>query len=306
MNTKPICKTYANGDKFWYLNDKLHREDGPAIEYANGDKCWYLNDKRHREDGPAVEYANGTKSWYLNGKCHREDEFNKAMKTKQHHPTKTKTKPICKTDEDGNKRWYLNGKLHREDGPACEYPNESKSWYLNGKLHREDGPAMELANGTKYWYLNDKLHKEDGPACEYSDGDKYWYLNGKLHRADGPAIEWANGDKCWYLNGKELTEDEFNKAMKTKPTKIPLEENYWVIDTASAGALSGEFSSRGPYPTQEAAERAIIECTKELWEDSCVCLQRDKRTDWCSPLHIVKVIRTVQPKVTANVKLETV
>ena len=36
-------KVYKNGDREWYLNDKLHREDGPAFEYANGDKEWYLN-----------------------------------------------------------------------------------------------------------------------------------------------------------------------------------------------------------------------------------------------------------------------
>ena len=62
-------KVYSDGSgsNFWYLNDKLHREDGPAIEWANGIKFWYLNDKRHREDGPAIEYADGDKSWYLNG-----------------------------------------------------------------------------------------------------------------------------------------------------------------------------------------------------------------------------------------------
>ena len=60
---------YADGTKSWYLNDKLHRERGPAIEYANGSKEWYLNGNRHREDGPAIERASdGTKSWYLNGK----------------------------------------------------------------------------------------------------------------------------------------------------------------------------------------------------------------------------------------------
>ena len=31
-------KVYPNGDKYWCLNGKLHREDGPAIEWANGDK----------------------------------------------------------------------------------------------------------------------------------------------------------------------------------------------------------------------------------------------------------------------------
>lgn len=57
----------ANGTKYWYLNDKLHREDGPAIEWANGTKRWYLNGNLHREDGPAIEHADGTKCWYLKG-----------------------------------------------------------------------------------------------------------------------------------------------------------------------------------------------------------------------------------------------
>ncbi len=57
------------GTKRWYLNNKLHRTDGPAIEYKNGDKHWYLNGKRHRTDGPAVKFSNGDKYWYLNGVC---------------------------------------------------------------------------------------------------------------------------------------------------------------------------------------------------------------------------------------------
>ena len=42
-------RVYNNGTKYWYLNDKLHREDGPAIEFANGTKSWYLNDKHLTE-----------------------------------------------------------------------------------------------------------------------------------------------------------------------------------------------------------------------------------------------------------------
>ena len=72
-------KVYANGDKFWYLNGQLHREDGPACEYAGGSKYWYLNGQRHREDGPACEYADGSKQWYLNGKKLTEAAFNKKM-----------------------------------------------------------------------------------------------------------------------------------------------------------------------------------------------------------------------------------
>ena len=60
-------KVNDNKDKLWYLNDKLHREDGPAIEYADGYKYWFLNDKLHRVDGPAIECDDGRREWYLNG-----------------------------------------------------------------------------------------------------------------------------------------------------------------------------------------------------------------------------------------------
>jgi hypothetical protein len=72
-------KVYANGDKYWYLNGKRHREDGPAKEHSNGNKSWWLNGKLHREDGPAIEWANGDKDWYFKGKYLTEEEFNKRM-----------------------------------------------------------------------------------------------------------------------------------------------------------------------------------------------------------------------------------
>jgi hypothetical protein len=72
-------EVYEDGDKFWYLNGKLHREDGPAIEWAKGDKAWYLNNKRHREDGPAIEFSSGSKSWFLNDEYLTEEEFNRRM-----------------------------------------------------------------------------------------------------------------------------------------------------------------------------------------------------------------------------------
>jgi len=73
------CIERTNGYKAWYLNDKLHREDGPAIEYANGSKEWILNHKLHREDGPALEYANGTKEWYLDNVEYTEKEYWKEL-----------------------------------------------------------------------------------------------------------------------------------------------------------------------------------------------------------------------------------
>ena len=67
----------TDGYQAWYFNDELHRLDGPAIEFTHGDKEWYKHGLFHREDGPALEYANGTKEWYLNGEQLTEEEFNR-------------------------------------------------------------------------------------------------------------------------------------------------------------------------------------------------------------------------------------
>ena len=46
-------------------------------------KKWYLNGKLHREDGPAIEGGNGsTKYWFINGKYLTEQEFLNKTKTK--------------------------------------------------------------------------------------------------------------------------------------------------------------------------------------------------------------------------------
>jgi len=119
-------KTYKvtvseNGDKHWYLNDKLHREDGPACEYASGSKKWYLNGQLHREDGPAIEWAHGDKEWYLNGQLHREDgpaiewasgtKFwyrNSKKLTEKQFMARTKKQPTC----DG-KMVEIDGKKYK-------------------------------------------------------------------------------------------------------------------------------------------------------------------------------------------------
>ena len=92
---QPTMTVDKKGNKRWKLNDKLHREDGPAYEDANGDKAWHLNGEYHREDGPAIECSNGDKGWYLHDKLHREDgpAFEWA---------------------NGNKEWWLNDKRYRD------------------------------------------------------------------------------------------------------------------------------------------------------------------------------------------------
>jgi len=105
----------ADSDQvMWRLNDKLHREDGPAYIRADGDQEWYLNGKPHRTDGPAVITAKGTQEWWLNGKLHREDG------------------PAV-IYADGGQAWWLNDKLHREDGPAVIWADGTQEWRLNGE-----------------------------------------------------------------------------------------------------------------------------------------------------------------------------
>ena len=65
---KPIIRYHENGKKYseeYYLNDKLHRADGPAYIhwYENGQKSfeeYFLNGEPHRTNGPAsiVWYEN--------------------------------------------------------------------------------------------------------------------------------------------------------------------------------------------------------------------------------------------------------
>ena len=66
MENKPICEVDEYGNKKWYINGKLHREDGPAIEYVNGTKKWLMNNKLHRLDGPAIIWNDGSYLWYIN------------------------------------------------------------------------------------------------------------------------------------------------------------------------------------------------------------------------------------------------
>ena len=61
--------------KMWYVDGKLHREDGPAFEAGNGSKEWYIDDLRHREDGPAIEWSDGTVIWCYKNVFYTFDEW---------------------------------------------------------------------------------------------------------------------------------------------------------------------------------------------------------------------------------------
>ena len=65
-------------ETFKWCKDKtrLYIWDKPVFfDTRLGDKYWFLNGKRHRENGPAIEYGNGDKAWWLNGVCFTKSDY---------------------------------------------------------------------------------------------------------------------------------------------------------------------------------------------------------------------------------------
>ena len=136
-------KTNRLGTKLYYLDDKLHRTDGPACEWADGHKEWWLNGRLQPENYDRIEVSDfGTMYYLLGDKLHRTDG-----PAVEHY--------------EGTKEWYIDGLIHRENAPAVEFSDGDRSWYYNGKLHREDGPAIEYNNGSRRWFLNSKEITEE-------------------------------------------------------------------------------------------------------------------------------------------------
>lgn len=55
-----IIKTVELSDRFVKITlGKIHNEFGPAIIYKNDGEDWYYNNKLHRENGPAVHRITG-------------------------------------------------------------------------------------------------------------------------------------------------------------------------------------------------------------------------------------------------------
>lgn len=58
--------TNDNGYESWWLNNKMHRDNAPAVVDQLGE-YWYQNGELHRLDGPAITYHDGETSWYQFG-----------------------------------------------------------------------------------------------------------------------------------------------------------------------------------------------------------------------------------------------
>jgi len=73
VHGEPTVTEFANGDREWRVQGKLHSEDGPAVEYAAGGGLWWVHGVNHREGGPAAVFPDGSWAWYKNGQPHRID-----------------------------------------------------------------------------------------------------------------------------------------------------------------------------------------------------------------------------------------
>ncbi len=71
---KSIARLYEEGktDEAFSLGLELHEIEKskitPELPPIIGDQKWYLDGKLHREDGPAIIYADGREAYYVNGK----------------------------------------------------------------------------------------------------------------------------------------------------------------------------------------------------------------------------------------------
>jgi len=114
----------------------------------NGTQYWYKDEQLHREDGPAVLYADGTKVWWRRGVwAGVGDKPDPELWARKEGAPK-----IYAISLGGHKWWYRDGKLHRDDGPAVEYANGTEEWYFYGEY---------LGGGVKdFWRLWDRLTPE--------------------------------------------------------------------------------------------------------------------------------------------------
>jgi len=82
-----------------------------------------------------------------------------------------------------------------------------------------------------------------------------------------------------------------------------MKKEYWIIDTDKSNSVTNTREAIGPYPSKKAAETAVLNYIRDVWHGSCTCLKTDTQPDWCAPLLIVEVVRSVVPKITAKIEL---
>ena len=95
---------YSDGAEMWWLDDKLHRINGPAVTFSDGTKMWYLNGQLDRIDGPAFTRPDGDEEWYLDG-IKISPEFGRKVSEFYHRVQKRKSDRIREMVKERWLRW---------------------------------------------------------------------------------------------------------------------------------------------------------------------------------------------------------
>ena len=116
----------------------MNHENGLVYDYKHGYKEWTLNDKRHREKGPAIEYYNGGKGlWYLHGEevqpqdlvdlwlsrgvpCYYDEEADELRFQSAQGATMSRNLRDLTKDQLVLRLAYLEGKLNEEQTSCYE------------------------------------------------------------------------------------------------------------------------------------------------------------------------------------------
>lgn len=139
--------TYFIAKQVWRNNQgEIHRVNGPALVGTSsdgGNELWFLNGKLHRDDGPA-KTTKFIEIWYQKGKVHRDNG----------------PAVCFSNGENGFEKWYQNDKLHRVGAPAIEHQDGRWEWYENHEHHRLDGPALMSDDNKPLYRIMGKIFSE--------------------------------------------------------------------------------------------------------------------------------------------------
>ena len=130
----------------------LLMKDGCHIE-PNGDKSWWKDGKLHREDGPAVEWVNGYQSWWMYGfKIQR-------PKTEKEKNIVVKSCPGIEGEDCLRRNWIPRNKRR------CEYcsgePVEVKKPVAKRGRKFKKPPEVNMQKLLKYVNKNKKVNFEN-------------------------------------------------------------------------------------------------------------------------------------------------
>jgi len=144
-NEGPYEVVIKDGIKKYYLAERIHRLDAPAVICNNGTVQHFFAGRLHNIKGPACILAKGLPSYYL---CGDKLTFNEWKIWTQEEPIKEVVA--------GVETYKVRGLLHRLDGPA-RIKDDLEEWYFRGKLHSVTTAAVNSSDKRMFYLFGKKL-----------------------------------------------------------------------------------------------------------------------------------------------------